>query len=125
MLTGTAGQDDTTAPAAEGRIVAQRRSVETSEETGSIAEVRETDTRGAGRRADLLSLGSYLLGALFVIAPLLAHYGRRVAISPGDRAQAEYFLAWSARVVSHGENPFHIVQYNAPYGVNGMANTSV
>ncbi|WP_433048743.1 hypothetical protein [Dactylosporangium sp. CS-033363] len=93
-----------------------------SEESDGIAEIT---TNRTGRRADLLALGSYLLGALFVVAPILAHYGRRMPISPGDRAQAEYFLAWSARVVSHGENPFHITQYNAPLGVNGMANTTV
>ncbi|WP_433608779.1 hypothetical protein ACQP2P_36465 [Dactylosporangium sp. CA-139114] len=127
MLTGTAGSDDTddTTPPATGRLVRQRGRApqKTSEESDSIAAI--TTTRTTSRRADLLALGSYVLGALFVVAPILAHYGRRMPISPGDRAQAEYFLAWSARVVSHGENPFHIVQYNAPLGVNGMANTSV
>ncbi|MFI5912854.1 hypothetical protein [Dactylosporangium sp. NPDC051541] len=130
MLTGTADQDDTTAPATKGRIVTQRRSAETSEESDSIAETTETGadgprSAGTGRRADLLSLGSYLLGALFIVSPLLAHYGKRMPISPGDRAQAEYFLAWAARAISHGENPFLITQYNVPFGVNGMANTSV
>ncbi|WP_426506116.1 hypothetical protein ACPPVO_49710 [Dactylosporangium sp. McL0621] len=125
MLTGTAGQDDTTAPATTGRIVRQRDGAParpTSEESDSIA---DNTTRRTSRRADLLALGSFLLGALFIVAPILAHYGRRMPISPGDRAQAEYFLAWSAHAITHGENPLHIVQYNFPLGVNGMANTTV
>ncbi|WP_432976075.1 hypothetical protein [Dactylosporangium sp. CA-233914] len=125
MLTGTADQGDMTAPATTSRIVKQRR----SEEFDKIAENTETAEAPAGprpgRRADLLALGSYLLGALFIVSPLLAHYGKRMPVSPGDRALSEYFLSWAAHAVTHGENPLHIMQYNAPFGVNGMANTTV
>ncbi|GAA3451402.1 DUF2079 domain-containing protein [Dactylosporangium matsuzakiense] len=125
MLTGTADQDDTTAPATKGRIVTQRRSAETSTTESTETGTSTAAVAGNGRRADLLALGSYLLGALFIVSPILAHYGRRMPVSPGDRAQAEYFLAWAARAVSHGENPLRIMQYNFPFGVNGMANTTV
>lgn len=115
---------------AKGGIVTQRGSAEapyTSEDTDNIG--GDSDVAGGqrqpGRRADLLALGSYLLGAMFVIAPLLAHFGQRLPISPGDRAQSEYFLAYAARVVSHGASPLHIMQLNAPFGINGMANTTV
>ncbi|WP_432828904.1 hypothetical protein [Dactylosporangium sp. CA-092794] len=128
MLTGTAGPDESTAPAT-GRIVTQRGSGatrRTSEEPDSIAEDSDTAVgQRPGRRADLLSLGSYVLGALFIISPLLAHYGRRTPVSPGDRALAEYFLGYSARIVAHGDNPLHIMQVNVPFGINGMANTSI
>src|SRR4051812_12686783 len=108
MLTGTAGTGDATA-LNTNHIVTQRRSGEaqsTNEESDSIAQDSDTaagQRPGPARRtaADLLALGSYLLGALFVVSPLLAHYGRRVPVSPGDRAQAEYFLGYAARVVAH------------------------
>ncbi|MGI5237434.1 hypothetical protein [Dactylosporangium sp. CA-139066] len=130
MLTGTADSGDTTAPATQGRIVAQRRGeddpAQTGKDKGSIAADSDSATGGrAGRRADRLALGSYLLGGLWIIAPLLIHYGRTMPSKPGDRAQAEWFLAWAARFVTHGGNPFHITQLNAPSGVNAMANTSI
>ncbi|MFG2042435.1 hypothetical protein [Dactylosporangium sp. NPDC048998] len=128
MLTGTADPGDATAPAT-GRIVAQRRggdAPQTSEDSNGVAENSDTAAgQRPGRRADLLALGSYLLGALFVVSPLLAHYGQRMAIRPGDRALSELFLGWAARAVTHGENPLFIPQLNAPFGVNGMSNTTV
>ncbi|MEV8514864.1 hypothetical protein [Dactylosporangium sp. NPDC051484] len=128
MLTGTAGPGDATAPAG-GRIVAQRGGDEVpkaNEDSNSIAEDSDTAAgQRPRRRADLLALGSYLLGALFVVSPLLAHYGHRVPIQPGDRAQSELFLGWAARAVAHGQDPLVIPQLNAPFGVNGMGNTTV
>lgn len=77
----------------------------------------------------LLAAGSYLLGAFFVTARLFAHLGHRVPDLPGDasgdRIQSEYFLAFAARLVTHGGNPFFTDRLNAPIGVNTMANTSV
>ncbi|MFD0585663.1 glycosyltransferase family protein [Dactylosporangium darangshiense] len=129
MLTGTADPGDATASATTGRLVAQRRggdAGQTDEETDGIAGDSDSDLAARPRRrADLLAFGSYLLGALFVISPLLADYGRRVPNKPGDRAQAEVFLAHAAYFVTHGGNPFHIGQLNAPFGVNAMANTSM
>src|SRR5262245_7458555 len=131
MLTGTADSGDATAPAA-GRIVAQRRAEQplTSEDSDSIAGDSDTATgrrhgQGPGRRADLLSLGSYLLGALFVVSPVLAHYGYRLAPRPGDRLQFEIVLGTAAQAVAHLDNPLHVAHVNAPFGVNGMANTTV
>src|SRR5258705_5054744 len=125
MLTGTADSGDTTAPATSGRIVAQRRGDNDARQTSEGTSIAADSKGGTGRRADLLSLGSYVLGALWIIAPLLIHYGRTMPSKPGDRAQAEWFLGHAARFVTHGGNPFHITQLNAPYGVNAMANTSM
>jgi len=76
-------------------------------------------------RADLLAIGSYLLGAVILCVRLLVHPGLRLPYTPGDRILAEYFLASSARVVAHLDNPFLITQLNAPVGVNAMGNTTM
>ncbi|HTJ40176.1 MAG TPA: hypothetical protein VL738_43830 [Dactylosporangium sp.] len=83
------------------------------------------DTLARGRRADMLACASYLLGALVLCGRLLAHPGLRLPYTPGDRIQAEYFLAYSARVLHHLGNPLLIEQMNAPVGFNAMANTSM
>jgi hypothetical protein len=93
---------------------------ETAAETDAGTPARTRDVR-----ADLLAVGSYLLGAVFLCARLLAHPGQRLPYTPGDRILAEYFLAFDARVVSHFDNPFLIAQLNAPVGVNAMANTTM
>ncbi|MGI5243406.1 hypothetical protein [Dactylosporangium sp. CA-139066] len=83
------------------------------------------DTLTRGRRADLLACAGYLLGALLLCGRLLAHPGQRLPYTPGDRIQAEYFLAYSARVLHHAGNPLLIDRLNAPVGVNAMANTTM
>jgi hypothetical protein len=76
-------------------------------------------------RADVLAVGSYLAGALLLCGRLLAHPGQRLPYTSGDRTLFEYFLAFAARVVTHGADPFFIDQLNAPLGVNAMANTTI
>lgn len=78
-----------------------------------------------GRRADLIALGIYLLGALTLTLHLWRHPQDRVlAAFPPDQLQFEYWLTHAARVVLYGEHPFFIHQLNAPNGVNMAANTS-
>lgn len=82
-------------------------------------------TRTPGRRADLITLGVYLAGALALTVHLWRHVnGRVLAAYPPDQLQFEYWLTHTARVVLHGENPFFTHQLNAPDGVNMVANTS-
>lgn len=75
--------------------------------------------------ADLVAVVGYLAGAVVLCGRLLAHPGQRLPYTPGDRILAEYFLAWAARSVRHGSNPFFLDRLNAPAGVNGMANTTM
>jgi hypothetical protein len=81
--------------------------------------------RRPGRRADLITVGVYLLGALGLTVHLWRHVnGRVLAAYPPDQLQFEYWLTHAVRVVTHGENPFFTHQLNAPDGVNMVANTS-
>jgi hypothetical protein len=76
--------------------------------------------------ADLAALATYLAGALVLTGRFWVDVPRRVPANwLGDRALAEWNLAFAARVVSHLENPFFTTRMNAPAGVNTMANTSV
>jgi hypothetical protein len=81
--------------------------------------------RRPSRRQDLLALGAYLLGGLWLTVHLWRHVNSRVlAAFPPDQLQFEFWLRHAARVVTHGENPFFTHQLNAPDGVNMVANTS-
>jgi hypothetical protein len=51
----------------------------------------------------------------------MGHYA--VKDNGTDHIQFQYFLVWSARVVTHLEYPFFFTQLNYPDGVNLMANT--
>lgn len=75
--------------------------------------------------ADAVAVAGYLAGVAVLCGRLLAHPGQRLPYTPGDRILAEYFLAWAARCVRHGSNPFVLDRLNAPAGVNGMANTTM
>ena len=93
------------------------------------AQVMTTDAatrrRWPVRRADLLAIGGYLLGGLWLTAHLWRHVnGRVLAAYPPDQYQFEYWLSHAVRVFTHGENPLFTHQLNAPDGVNMVANTS-
>ncbi|MEV8512226.1 hypothetical protein [Dactylosporangium sp. NPDC051484] len=82
------------------------------------------EVRLGGRRADALAVASYLLAAVVLCGRLLAHPGQRLPYTPGDRIQAEFHLAYAARILHHLGNPLLIDRLNAPVGVNAMANTT-
>ncbi|WP_432840725.1 hypothetical protein [Dactylosporangium sp. CA-092794] len=77
------------------------------------------------RRADVLAVASYVLGAAALCGRLLAHPGQRLPYTPGDRILAEYYLASAARSLAQLGNPLLIDRLNAPAGVNAMANTTM
>jgi hypothetical protein len=82
-------------------------------------------------RSDLLALGCYLLGSLWVAGHLWIDPRRRVLLDAasgayqGDQFEFEYWLAHAAQMIIHGWNPLHDGQMNAPAGVNMMANTPI
>jgi hypothetical protein len=76
-------------------------------------------------RRDLLVAAGYLLVALYLTVRLWADLKHRVLSSfPPDQYLFEFWLSHTARVFTHGENPFFTAQLNAPMGVNVMANTA-
>ncbi|MBO0870901.1 MAG: hypothetical protein J2P15_20295, partial [Micromonosporaceae bacterium] len=77
-------------------------------------------------RADAVAVVLYFVGTIWVMWHLLPHPGRVGQLyNLEDHAFFQFALAHSARVVSHGVNPFFTAQINAPDGVNMMANTSI
>lgn len=78
------------------------------------------------RRGDVLAIGSYLVGAMLVLARLWADPNGRVL---RDNRQDQVFFEWvltnAARTLRHLGNPFFTDHLNAPHGVNLMANTSI
>jgi hypothetical protein len=78
------------------------------------------------RVADAVAVASYLAGAIVVTGHLwVGPSTRTIDHWFGDRALAEWYLAFAARVVTHLENPFFTTRMNMPTGVNMMANTSM
>lgn len=95
-------------------------------DTGEVAATDPEPTRLRWRpqRWDLLALGVYLLGGVYLTAHLwLDPSNRMLASYPPDTMQFEYWLAHAAHVVTHGGNPFFTSLLNVPMGVNMMANT--
>ncbi|OLB76323.1 MAG: hypothetical protein AUI14_19120 [Actinobacteria bacterium 13_2_20CM_2_71_6] len=91
-----------------------------------VPEARTGDPQRPTRRYDLLALGCYLLGGLWVTLHLWKHVnGRVLSAHPSDQLLTEQLLAHAVRVFTHGDNPFFTHQMNAPDGVNMMANTSM
>ncbi len=76
--------------------------------------------------SDVLVIGLFCVAALFVTFPLWVNPATRAPVLfEGDQALFQWFLARSARVVTHLENPFVTTLMNAPDGVNMMANTAI
>jgi len=66
----------------------------------------------------------YLLLAGWMTDRFWRYMGRyQMADNGTDHIQFQYFLVWSARVVTHFEYPFFFTRMNFPDGVNLMANT--
>jgi hypothetical protein len=69
---------------------------------------------------------AYLGAAVAIMGTLWADpSGRTFAANPSDQTWFEWMLVHGVRVFTHGENPLHTAQLNAPAGVNLMANTNV
>ncbi len=69
---------------------------------------------------------AYLIGGLWLTIHLWVEIRSRVLNSfPPDQYLFEFWLSHSARVFTHGENPFFTTQINYPFGVNVMANTAM
>jgi hypothetical protein len=76
-------------------------------------------------RLDVVAVAFFGLGAYYVTALFWADPNRLVlGLNPGDQSFYEWMLAYHARVLSHGENPFYTYLQNAPVGVNLMSNAS-
>jgi hypothetical protein len=75
---------------------------------------------------DLWVAVAYVLGGLWITLHLWVELKSRVLNSfPPDQYLFEFWLSHSARVFTHGENPFFTSQLNYPMGVNVMANTAM
>lgn len=78
------------------------------------------------RRGDWLAAAGYLLMALVVTSKLWLHpNGVMLRENRQDNIQFEWVLLNSVRTLRHLSDPFFTDLFNAPFGVNLMANTSV
>lgn len=84
-----------------------------------------TEPTRVGRRADLVAIALYVLGALWVTARLWTGLGRvYLAANPDDQIYGEWMVGNGAHAVTHLANPLHTVLLNAPDGVNLMGNAA-
>jgi hypothetical protein len=75
---------------------------------------------------DLAAAASYVVAAFVITGGLWLDVDTRTpAVNPQDHAFFQWALAYAARVVTDGVNPFITDGMNVPDGVNLMANTSV
>jgi hypothetical protein len=78
------------------------------------------------RRGDWFAAFGYVLMAFFVTSKLWLHpHGVMLRENRQDNIQFEWVLLNSVRTLRHLSDPFFTDLFNAPYGVNLMANTSV
>src|SRR5436309_2636950 len=78
------------------------------------------------RRADRLAAAGYLLLALGVTSRLWRHVGgTMLKENRQDNIQFEWVLTNAVRTLRHLGDPFFTDLFNAPAGVNLMANTSI
>lgn len=76
-------------------------------------------------RLDTVSVLFFVLGAFYVTCQFWFDPNHLVLRSnPGDQSFYEWMLAYHARAITHGENPFYTYLQNAPVGVNLMCNAS-
>ena len=77
-------------------------------------------------RVPALVAGGYLLLAVWVVHPLWADpAGRYPATNTSDPEFFDFVLVHAARIFTHGENPLFTPMFNAPLGVNLVANTGM
>jgi hypothetical protein len=89
------------------------------------SEPGDTEPTRTWRRADVVAIALYVLGALWVTARLWTGLGRvYLAANPDDQIYGEWMVGNGAHAVAHLENPLHTVLLNAPDGVNLMGNAA-
>jgi hypothetical protein len=77
------------------------------------------------RRLDPVAVTFFVSGAVYLTALFWADPNHLVLRSnPGDQSFYEWMLAYHARAITQGENPFYTYLQNAPVGVNLMCNAS-
>jgi hypothetical protein len=77
-------------------------------------------------RSDILAVGIYLIGAIYVLERLLPDPAGRIQVNVPDQTFFQWMLAYGGgRVVAHLDNPLFTTRLGDPIGVNMMANTSV
>jgi hypothetical protein len=92
------------------------------ESAGEPVPMRPQDVR----RGDWLAAAGYLLMAFVVTSKLWLHpQGVMLRENRQDNIQFEWVLLNSVRTLRHLSDPFFTDLFNAPFGVNLMANTSV
>jgi hypothetical protein len=90
-----------------------------------VAPAARPEPRAHARRwPDVLAFASFVAAAFALTSALWADPARGV-LNEQDQAFFEWMLAYGARVVTDGVNPFFSNQMNYPDGLNMMANTSV
>ena len=120
----------TAQPPAHSVISSQPTETSTVDAAGATVDAPAPAAHRARRRrpdpADLIALGTFLLGALYLMVRLWIHPTTRIAAQgTGDRVFAEWNLAMAARAIAHLDNPLFSTAMNAPLGINTMANTSM
>ncbi len=78
------------------------------------------------RHPDRLAVALLALGSAYLYAHLLTGPGRHDLTGAGsDPEQVCFWLEWVAKAVTHGLNPLHVTDQNAPIGFNGAGTTMV
>jgi hypothetical protein len=124
-LLGAALGSTALGPTALGPTAWRPPSVRGVDDVGSSAAAAPPGRNRPRGRADLVAVGLYLLGAVYLAERLWRHlHTFALSLNGTDQIQVEYFAEHAVRVVTRGENPFFLTQLNAPAGVNLMANTA-